>query len=557
MAGVLLKSKLEMHLELPICWYNCCSVVPSKTVSFAQLHMLLCRQQLEEKYIFEANGGQLQQQLQTFASTLPWVYELQMAALAEATTQHTTLQDYLALQVSQQQQINGKTNTLLDSMLAQQSKWEHLQLIPLGLEIYQWASHSLTGLATEAAVRSISLHEYLQRAKHRNSTDADKMSQVYQRFKLSWSAFHKAQDGYMRDECREDARFAPVTDDTPLSFFISWEDTATDDYILRVLRNIVDIQNKFMAVAQETALSAAVPSAPASLLSDPTFSLGLLDSCSLRLESIIPSYLHSSTSVLPEFDLGSMTKHLVSWLHSKHIITDDLYKIRRVFQPWQPDPAPLMHNTTEGAGDARPLELGAAQSLPLAYRQALPPQQHSTLSSHLGSISFQQLHDMQHALQQVAAAVVHKTNLACASSTQQAVRRTLEPTDSLSAAVAAANPDSKLKGADFMSGLTVVHVHAAVVMAAEKAAGQSHLYAHLPLFVKAPLSKAQVKHLKDSLQRGLLAEPHRAEDLSELLKDLRRYVEFSNRIPHGLECFTWAPGSLQSSTDSETKPCYS
>lgn len=480
------------------------------------------RQELEEKFVFEANGGQLRQGLQGFAGTLPWVYELQVAALADAATHHMTLQDYLALQVSQQTHQKGQIATLLDSMLAQQVNWEHLQVVPLGLEVYQWARRSLTGLATEEAVRSTSLHQYLQRAEHRDSADAHQMSQVYQHFKLSWNAFHHAQNGYMRDECREDAKFAPITDDTPLSFFLSWEDVATDDYILRVLRNVLDIQNKFMAVAQESALSIAVHTTPASLLTDPTFSLGLLDCSSLSLENVLPSYLQTSTSMSPQFNLDSLTKHVITWLRSKHIITDDLHNIRRVFQPWQPDLASLPNDSREAADAARPLELGAAQSLSPMYRQPLPAQQDSTLSSHLSSVSFEQLRDTQHALQQVAAAAVHQTPLAFATSTQQAIRRSLQPTDSLSAAVAAAHPDSKLKGTDFMSGLTVVHVHAAVLMAAEKAAGQSHLYAHLPQFVKTPLEVSQVKQLKDSVQSALTANSCRAEELSELLKDLRR-----------------------------------
>ena len=486
--------------------------------------MLSCRPQLEEKYVLEANGGQLQQQLQVFAAALPWVYELQVAALTDSSAHHMTLLDHVALQVAQQEQQGRQATPLLEHMLAQRGKWEHLQLIPLGIEMYQWANDNLTGLATEEAVRSTSLHQYVQRAQHRDTARAQRLAQVYQRFKHSWNAFHKAQDGYRRDECREDAKFELITDSTPLSFFISWQDPAADDYILCVLKNVVDIQNRFMAVAQEAMPSATIHAAPASLLRDPTLALGLLDSHSLKLEHTVASYIQSSTSPTPAFDLAGLTVRVVSWLQSKQTITDDLSQIRQVFKPWQPETVAPETSDIGGVEGIRPLDLGTALSLSLAYKQPMPPQQHSTLSSHMGSMSFEQLQATVHALQQVAAAVVHHTPLAVSAPSQPAQRRSLQPTDSLSAAIAAANPDSKLKSADCVNGLSVAHTHAVLLMAAEKLAGQSHLYAHLPQFVKVPLPDAQGKQLKNSFQQSLLADPHKAEVLSELLTDLRRYA---------------------------------
>lgn len=494
------------------------------TYSVEQLCALAsCRQELEENHVLEANGGQLQQELQAFAGNLPWVYDLQISTLVDATAQRATLLDYLALEAAQQTQQGQQAGTLIANTLAQQGRWEHLQLIPLALKVYHWANRNLTGLATEEAARSTSLHHYLQRAKHKDGADAKHMNQVYNQFKDSWNAFHQAQGSYMHDECQDNARFLPITDDTPLSFFLSWQDAATDDYLLRVLRNVLDIQNKFMALFQKCAPCTAIRAAPASLLRDPTLKLGLLDSRSLNLQSILPAYLQHSTTPLPSFDLKGLTDRITSWLQAKFTITDDLDGIRHVFQPWQPDTAHQAIDSSEGIPAATPLELGAGQNLPSEYKQALPPQQASTISSHIGGMTFEQLQSVNSAVQQVAAAVMHRTTVAVACSSQQVDRRCLQPTDSLSAAVIAANPNAKLKNADFVSGLTVAHLHAVVLMAAEKLAGQSHLYAHLPQFVKVPLPDAEVQKLQDSLQCSLRADPAAADELVDLMKDLHSY----------------------------------
>lgn len=442
--------------------------------------------------------------------------------MADAAAQRTTLSDYLALEAAQRTQQAELAANLIAEVLAQQGKWEHLQLLPLGLEVYQWANQHLAGLTTEEAVRSTSLHQYLQRAKHKDKADAQHMIQVYEGFKRRWNAFHKAQDSYMRDECQDDARFLPITDDTPLSFFISWQDAAADDYLLRVLRNVLDIQNKFMAVFQDCVPSAAVRAAPASLLRDPTLALGILDKDSLSLQSILPAYVQSSTSPLPSFDLRGLAKRIISWLQAKSTITDNLSDIRHVFQPWQPSHAQCDANRSDATANPRPLELGAGQNLPAQFKLPLPAQQASTISSHIGSMAFEQLQGVNSAMQQVATAVVHQTVLLVPGSSDKEVHRRLQPTDSLSAAIVAANPDAKLKNADFVSGLTVAHVHAVVWMAAEKLAGQSHLYAHLPEFVKLPLPDTDAQTLQGNLQRGLM-ESNAAEELVELLKDLQSY----------------------------------
>ena len=491
------------------------------------------RQELEERHILEAEGGQLAQQLQAFSSKLPWIYQLQTASLSHAAAHHMTLLDHLALAIAQQQeqqqQQQGMHETfLLSSVLAQHSNWAHLQLLPLGLEIYRWVNHNLTGLATEDMVRSTSLHQYLQRATHKDRADSQHMLRLYQRFKHSWNAFHKAKDGYMRHECNETAKFEPITDNTPLAFFVSWQDEAADDYILKVLKNVLAFQNSFMADYSQQVPSANIHSVPASLLRDSTLAAGMLDGHSLQLEAAVSACTHTSTSPSPTFDLHSLVNHVIRWMRSKHSITDDLSNIRHIFQPWQAHnmPPDTASDASPAAG-SRQRDLGLAQGLSAAYKQPLAPQQASLLTSHIGRLSFEQVQEAIQALQQVAAAVAHQTPLLglASASSSQAATRCLQPGDLLSAAVVAANPDSKLKCSDFVSGLGLSQLHAVLFMASQSAAAQNHQYVHLPHFIKTPLPEREARQLRAGLQADLRADPQRAEELDDLLRHLHSYQD--------------------------------
>jgi hypothetical protein len=410
---------------------------------------------------------------------------------------------------------------VLKKFVADRKKWAHLQLIPYAVEMYRWINHTLCNMVTEENAMEMPLLTLIRKYKLKDRRQGVRIERLFEKMRGLWNKFWHAEFGAKKagnfsNECNPDATFEQMTKDTPLSYFLSVHDPEAQDYILRIVDNIVSYQNTFVQ------LTDSLTGAGDELPIDHVTRSALLQYEAFQFESHVQAYITGDGKGRLSFNLQRLQEHILR--HSSPVpLMSAPMGLRMVFS--------FLQENGKGISPGRPINLKAM--LPDEFQEPLPEDAMAQLTGRYDQLKEEETSTILSEIQRVGQLVVSVDK-------EQADEATKEST------IVQFMQELEIQPADdnqmaFVLTFQMKHLNELATFFAQKLKNEDHLYITIPASAKVPMDEEVAQYLEQMLDATTMSM-----DATEARQKLCSFIEDMRKT----EAHMLGPEKLESSISS-------
>jgi hypothetical protein len=430
-----------------------------------------------------------------------------VAALAETYPIALDLSEEETLKNCAQALVNSESYAgefkVLKKFVADRNKWEHLQLIPYAVEMYRWINHTLCNMVTEDNAMQTPLLTLIEAYKHKDRLEGRRIERLYEKMRVLWNRFWHAEFGAKKagnfsNECNPDATFEQMTKDTPLSYFLSVHDPEAQDYILRIVDNIVSYQNSFVQ------LTDSLTGAGDELPIDHVTRSALLQYKAFQFESHVQAYITGDGKGRLSFNLQRLQEHILR--HSSPVpLMSAPMGLRVVFSFLQEN------GKKHSAG-----EIDLQAMLPVEFQALLPEDAMAQLAGRYDHLKEEETSMILSEIQRVGQLVVSLDKEQADEVTKENTivqfmqEQEIQPTD-----------DNQMA---FLLAFQMKHLNELATFFSQKLKNEDHLYITIPASAKVPMDEEVMQEFEQMLDATTMSmdATEARQKLCSFIEDMRQ-----------------------------------